>query len=64
MANFNPIEIEKSLRAIDFPATKEEIITKAKENGASRDVLDALNKMTEKEYQKPMDVTKEVSSNS
>ena len=60
MANFNPVEIEKSLRGINFPATKEEITKKAKENGAGREILDALNKLSEKEYQKPMDITKEV----
>lgn len=60
MAHFNPIEIEKSLKGIDFPADKGDLIKKAKENGASGDVVDMLNKLSDKKYNNPAEITKEL----
>lgn len=60
MAHFNPIEIEKSLKGIDFPAGKGDLVKKAKENGASGDVVDMLNKLSDKKYNNPAEITKEL----
>lgn len=60
MAHFNPVEIEKSLKGIDFPASKGDLVNKAKENGASNDVVDMINKLADKKYNNPTEITKEL----
>lgn len=58
MANFNPIEVEKAIKGVDFPADKEQLRDQARENGASDTVMAALDKLPEQEYQRANDVTR------
>ncbi|MFV2121634.1 DUF2795 domain-containing protein [Streptomyces sp. Act-28] len=60
----NPIEMQKNLGGVSYPATKEEIIRQAKEHGADRKVVDALRSMPDKEYDSPAAVNKEVAKDS
>jgi hypothetical protein len=57
MAEFNPIEIEKSIKGIDFPADKQAIIDKAEENGAEQEEIDVLRNLPEGEYNNPTEIT-------
>jgi hypothetical protein len=56
----SPIDIQKSLSGMDYPAHKNEIIDRAKDNGADKDVLDALQKLPDREYDGPSGVQKAV----
>jgi hypothetical protein len=56
----SPIDIQKSLSGIDYPATKDQIIQHAQQNGADKEVLDALQKIADREYEGPSGVSKEV----
>jgi hypothetical protein len=38
----SPIDVQKSLAGTDYPARKDELIARAKDNGASGEVMDAL----------------------
>ncbi|HEV7727157.1 MAG TPA: DUF2795 domain-containing protein, partial [Modestobacter sp.] len=38
----SPIDIQKALGGMDYPATKEDIIKHAENNGGDAEVLDAL----------------------
>jgi len=57
----NPIQVQKFLGGIDYPATKETLISKAKESGADSNVLDALQNIPDKEYDSPTAVSSAVS---
>lgn len=57
----NPVEVEKYLKGIDYPAKKEELMKRAEENHAPREVVETLKKMPEETFQKPTDVAKAVS---
>ena len=57
----NPIQIQKFLGGIDYPASKETLISRAKESGADSNVLDALQNIPDKEYDNPTDVSSAVS---
>jgi hypothetical protein len=57
----NPIQIQKFLGGIDYPAGKEALISKAKESGADSNVLDALQNIPDKEYDSPTAVSSAVS---
>jgi len=57
----NPIQVQKFLGGIDYPAGKEALISKAKESGADSNVLDALQNIPDKEYDSPTAVSSAVS---
>lgn len=61
MARINPIELQKALKGVDYPATKDDIIKAADKNGASDDIKDALNGLSSDTFNKPTDVTKAMS---
>ena len=54
----SPIEIEKFLKGMNYPANKGDIIAKARENDASEEVISALEKMPDREYESPADVNR------
>lgn len=56
----SPIDVQKALGGMDYPASKADIVSKAEESGAGAAVLDALKDMPEKEYSAPTDVSKEI----
>ncbi|KAB1649463.1 DUF2795 domain-containing protein [Pseudoclavibacter endophyticus] len=56
----NPIQIQKYLGGIDYPASKQTIVDSAKESGADDDVLEALNAIEDKQYEDPTEVSSAV----
>lgn len=60
----NPIEMQKNLGGVSYPASKDEIVRQAKEHGASKKVMDALKSMPDKEYDSPAAINKEVGKDS
>ncbi|MQA35049.1 DUF2795 domain-containing protein [Modestobacter roseus] len=56
----SPIDIQKALGGIDYPATKEDAVSHAESNGGSDEVLDALRGMGDGEYDTPAAVEKAV----
>jgi hypothetical protein len=51
----SPIDIQKALKGIDYPASKEQILEHAK--GSDAEVLDALQKLDDREYEGPSGVS-------
>ncbi|POX36761.1 hypothetical protein C3486_31900 [Streptomyces sp. Ru73] len=58
--NVNPIEMQKCLGGVSYPASKEEIVKQAEQHGASKDIMGALKKLPESEYDSPAAVNREV----
>jgi hypothetical protein len=52
----NPIEIQTYLKGITYPASKQQLIDKANENGATPEVMAALHALPDIDYQTPTDV--------
>lgn len=61
MSQSNPIQIQKYLSGVDHPVSKQQLLEKARDNGAGQDVLAALGKLPEREYNGPNAVSTEVS---
>ena len=61
MAKINPIELQKSLKGVDYPAKKDDVVKAAEKNGADSEVLDALKSLSDTTFEKPTDVTKALS---
>jgi hypothetical protein len=51
-------ELEKYLRGIDFPASKDDLLKKARDNGAPQEVIDMINGLHETRFNSPIDVSK------
>jgi hypothetical protein len=56
----SPIDIQKALSGMDYPADKEQIIQHAQQHGADDDVLDALRKIPDRQYEGPSGVSSAV----
>lgn len=61
MANQNrvaPQEIQKYLGGVNYPATREELANRARENGAPEDVVKFIENLSAERYETPADVMK------
>jgi Protein of unknown function (DUF2795) len=57
----NPIQIQKFLGGMDYPASRDALLAKAKDSGADDNVLQALEGIPDKEYDSPTAVSSAVS---
>lgn len=63
MANtVSPIEIQKALGGMDYPADKNAIVKHAESSGASDEVLDALKALPDRSFDGPTGVNEAVSN--
>jgi hypothetical protein len=53
----NPIQLQKYLSGIDYPATKQELIERAQQKGADKNVLETLKSLGRDEFNSPNDVS-------
>lgn len=51
-------ELEKYLKGVDYPASKSDLLDKAKANGAPSEVIDMINSLSEDRFNSPIDVSK------
>ena len=56
----SPIDIQKALGGMDYPATKEEIVKHAEQHGGGKDVVEALKGIEDREYEGPSGVSSAV----
>jgi hypothetical protein len=53
----SPIDIQKALSGMDYPASKADIVRHAEQQGADKEVLDALRNIDDREYEGPSGVS-------
>lgn len=56
MANISVTEITKSLKGIDFPAEKDDLVDHAMDNGADEEVISMMKAMRDGTYETMADV--------
>ena len=54
----NPIELQKHLKGISYPASKDDLVSTAESNGAPGDIVDALRGVNDTEFSGPDQVQK------
>ncbi|GAA4736424.1 DUF2795 domain-containing protein [Amnibacterium soli] len=59
----NPIEVQKHLKGMDYPVSKDTILSTAKDSGADQAILDALGNIPDREYDGPNAISHELSAN-
>src|SRR5215208_2355627 len=60
MAKVNPIQLQKYLKGVDYPASKEDLLKRAKEEGADEEICTTLEQLPDEQYDTPADVSKAV----
>ena len=53
----NPIQIQKFLKGVDYPASKSDLLENAERQGADEDVRARLEQLPEEEFETPADVS-------
>lgn len=61
MAKVNPIQLQKHLKGVDYPVSKQDLIAHAKKQGADEKAISALEQMPDKQYETPTNVSKAIS---
>jgi hypothetical protein len=56
----NPVQIQKFLGGLDYPVEKEEILEKARSEGADDRVMEALERIPDRTYESPVSISREV----
>jgi hypothetical protein len=54
----NPIELQKHLKGVDYPAQRDELVRTAESNGASTEIVDALRNASQDSFDGPDQVSK------
>ena len=60
MAKVNPIQLQKHLKGMNYPASKEALMEHAKKHGADDNVNSVLAQIPDEEYETPAEVSKAV----
>ncbi len=59
-----PVELQKFLKGVDYPAHRDDLIEHAQMQGADERILQVLEDLPDREYDSPVAVTEEVSDSS
>lgn len=62
MAKINPIQLQKHLKGVDYPASKDKLVQQAQQNGADDNAISVLEQLPDNEYSSPTAVSQAVSS--
>jgi hypothetical protein len=60
MSKVNPVQLQKFLKGVDYPATRQVLIENAKKNGADENVLSTLEQLPDGKFDAPVDVSQAV----
>ena len=56
----NPIQIQKFLKGVDYPASKSDLLENADRQGADEDVRATLEQLPDEEFETPADVSQAI----
>ena len=56
----SPAQVQKFLKNVDYPVSKREIVETARREGADMNVLQALERLPERQYNGPNAVSQEI----
>jgi hypothetical protein len=58
----NPIELQKYLSGVDYPAKRDDLVRAAEQNGADNSTLEVVRGLPDRTYDGPSGVSKEIGS--
>ena len=54
----SPIDLQKHLGGVDYPASRDDLIRTAEDQGAGEEVVAAIRNLPDREFDSPADVSK------
>jgi hypothetical protein len=60
MTKANPIQVQKFLSGMHYPAGKDEIVDHAKKQGADDNIMQTLEQLPDESFETPADVSKAI----
>ncbi|MET9320553.1 DUF2795 domain-containing protein [Streptomyces sp. NPDC003038] len=60
MASISPIDVQKALKGADYPASRDDLVSLAKKNGADQQIVEKLSHSGSKKFDGPSEVQKTV----
>jgi hypothetical protein len=54
----SPANVQKYLRDVEYPASKEDLLQQAKRNSAPQEILDTIERLPEDQFGGPQEVMK------
>jgi len=63
MASISPIDLQKALKGADYPASRDDLVSLARSNGADDALVEKISHAGQKDFGGPDDVQKTVFGN-
>lgn len=60
MAHINPVQVQKFLGGVDYPATRDDLVSYAKQQGADNNILQTIQSLPYDNFDTPADVSEAV----
>lgn len=60
MAKINPVQLQKHLKGVDYPARKQDLIDHVREKGANEEAISALDQLPDEEFKNPIEVSQAI----
>jgi len=60
MSQATPVEVERYLKGINYPAPKNELVKHAQKQGAEKEVLETINHLPNRTFQSPIEVNQAI----
>lgn len=55
--NINPIQVQRYLDGVEYPASKQDLMESARTEGADDSVIQALDSLPDQQFNSPVDVS-------
>jgi hypothetical protein len=56
--DMNPIDVQKNLKGVSYPASRDDLIAAAEQNGRDSELVEQLERLDENEFESPAEVMK------
>jgi hypothetical protein len=56
--DMNPIDVQKNLKGVSYPASRDDLIAAAEQNGRDSELVEQLEGLDENEFESPAEVMK------
>jgi hypothetical protein len=63
MASISPIDLQKALKGADYPASRDDLVSLARNNGADDTLVEKIAQVGQKDFDGPNEVQKAVFGN-
>lgn len=60
MAVVNPVQVQKFLKGVDYPVSKQDLVEHAKQQGADENVCSMLEQLPDEEFETPAEASKAI----